>query len=173
MRDQSSLTITARHEGVWVAPEMKDYVGRWIPRGTRLGMLIDSKRFQFISVVRQEDAERLFGRELKKAEVRLYGEIGNVIHGGRIQIVPGGQGVLPTPALGWQGGGEIPVRQDDPSGVKSVEPFFEVHVDIPANAPAHLIHGRTGRIRFEQSPEPLLPRWIRALRQLVQTRYQI
>jgi putative peptide zinc metalloprotease protein len=136
-------------------------------------LLINPKSFQFTSAVRQEDAERLFGRELKGTEVRLYGEIAKVITGGQREIVPGGQWVLPTPALGWQGGGEIEVRGDDASGTKTTEPFFEVHVEIPADAPAQLLHGRMGKIRFEQEPEPLLPRWIRALRQLIQKRYQL
>jgi putative peptide zinc metalloprotease protein len=172
-RDLTALTITARHDGLWVAPETKDYLGRWIPRGTRLGLLINPKSYQFTSAVKQEDAERLFGRELRAAEVRLYGEVGKVIKAGRWKVVPGGQWVLPTPALGWHGGGEIAVRQDDASGTKTTEPFFEVHVEVPSEVPAHLLHGRSGKVRFTQNPEPLLPRWIRSLRQLIQKRYQL
>ena len=36
-----------------------------------------------------------------------------------------------------------------------------------------LLDGRSGKIRFDLEPEPLLPRWIRRLRQLLQKRYQI
>jgi hypothetical protein len=36
-----------------------------------------------------------------------------------------------------------------------------------------LIHGRSGRIRFDLEPEPLLPRWLRRLWQLLQKRYQL
>jgi len=173
LRDQAAMTITARHDGVWVAPEMKDSLGRWLPRGTRLGLLVNSNTFQFTAAVKQEDAERLFGRELKGAEVRLYGEVDKIISTGRWKVVPGGQHVLPSPALGWHGGGDIAMMPNDSSGTKSAEPFFEVHVEIPSDAGAQLLHGRSGRIRFEQSPEPLLPRWIRSLRQLLQKRYQL
>jgi hypothetical protein len=39
--------------------------------------------------------------------------------------------------------------------------------------PAALLHGRSGKIRFDLDPEPLLPRWIRRVRQLLQQRYQV
>jgi putative peptide zinc metalloprotease protein len=171
--DQAALIIVARHDGLWVAPEMKEFVGRWIPRGTPLGLLVNPSTFQFTSAVKQEDAERLFARDLKGAEVRLYGQVDKVITARRWEVVPGGQRVLPSAALGWQAGGEMAVMPDDRSGTRSAEPFFEVHVEIPSDAGPLLLHGRTGRIRFERPPEPLLPRWIRSLRQLLQKRYQL
>ncbi len=67
----------------------------------------------------------------------------------------------------------MPVAADDPDGVKSAEPFFEVYADLPENCGPQLLHGRSGKIRFEQKWEPLLPRWIRNLRQLLQKRYQL
>jgi hypothetical protein len=36
-----------------------------------------------------------------------------------------------------------------------------------------LLDGRSGEIRFDLPAEPLLPRWTRQLRQLLQKRYQI
>ena len=67
----------------------------------------------------------------------------------------------------------MPVTRDDPHGVKSAEPFFEVHAELGADERIAFLHGRSGKIRFEQEWEPLLPRWIRSLRQLLQKRYQL
>jgi hypothetical protein len=67
----------------------------------------------------------------------------------------------------------VPVAADDPEGRKAVEPFFEVRAEVAAAPPVALLHGRAGRIRFDLAPEPLLPRWIRSLRQLLQKRYQL
>jgi hypothetical protein len=36
-----------------------------------------------------------------------------------------------------------------------------------------LLHGRAGKIRFNLEPEPLLPRWLRRLQQLLQKRYRL
>jgi putative peptide zinc metalloprotease protein len=173
LADKDSLLIRARHKGLWVAPQLKEFVGRWVPRGTPLGLVVNPAAFQFVATVKQEDADRLFARELTSAEVRLYGQADQIIAARRLQIVPGGQRLLPSPALGWRGGGEMPLASDDPNGLRSAEPFFEVHAEIPDGARPLFLHGRSGRIRFDLPPEPLLPRWIRDLRQLLQKRYQL
>lgn len=173
LADQEALTVRARHDGLWIAPELKEAVGRWLPRGTPLGLLVNASSFQFTATVQQEQAEALFARKLSGAEVRLHGQVGEVIHTRQWQVIPGSQRTLPSPALGWQGGGEMPVASDDPHGVKSAEPFFEVRVELPGDERVLLLHGRSGKVRFEQEWEPLLPRWIRSLQQLLQKRYQL
>ncbi|MDA7667882.1 hypothetical protein N8611_02620, partial [bacterium] len=62
---------------------------------------------------------------------------------------------------------------DDSQGITATEPFFEVRSSLAGAEMGHLIHGRSGKIRFRLAPEPLLPRWIRSLRQLLQRRYRI
>ena len=74
---------------------------------------------------------------------------------------------------GWQAGGDMPVATDDPRGVKSAEPFFELRAEVAGTNAVAYLHGRSGRIRFDADWEPLLPRWIRSLRQLLQKRYQL
>lgn len=173
LADEAALTIRARHAGLWVAPELKDSLNRWLPRGTSLGLLVNAASFQFTATVKQEEADALFARHLTGAEVRLYGQGHRVISVQRWEVLPGGQQVLPSPALGWHAGGEIPTAADDPHGVKSTEPFFEVRADLPDDDRVALLHGRAGKIRFDQAWEPLLPRWIRGLRQLLQKRYHV
>ena len=65
------------------------------------------------------------------------------------------------------------MAQDDPDGRKTIEPFFEVRADLTPGAKAAMLDGRSGQIRFDLPAEPLLPRWTRQLRQLLQKRYQI
>ena len=173
LQDQAALIVRARHDGTWIAPELKDSLGRWLPRGSPLGLLVNPASFQFTATVLQDEAGALFGGKLSGAEVRLKGEAGQVLKAGRWQVIPGAQRRLPSAALGWHGGGELPVSADDPQGLKSAEPFFEVRAELPATGPVALLHGRSGRIRFDQEWEPLLPRWIRSLRQLLQKRYQL
>jgi putative peptide zinc metalloprotease protein len=88
-------------------------------------------------------------------------------------IVPAERQSLPSAALGWRGGGEVPVELQDDSGVKASEPFFEVRASLDMVPGVSLLQGRSGYIRFELPPEPLLPRWIRKLRQILQNRYGI
>jgi len=171
--DQAALIIRARHDGVWVAPELRDSMGRWLARGTPLGLLVNDSSFQFTATVAQEEAARLFARGLSRAEVRLHGQAAVTLPVTKWQVIPGSQRTLPSPALGWHAGGELAVAPDDPQGIKSAEPFFEVRAELPAGGNALLLHGRSGRIRFDEDWEPLLPRWIRSLQQMLQKRYQL
>jgi putative peptide zinc metalloprotease protein len=171
--DEAELTIRSQHAGIWVAPGIEDYVGRWLPRGTPVGLLVNPANFEFSATVLQADVDALFGRRIPGAEVRLYGQAGNTIPVSNWKVLAGGRQTLPSPALGWAAGGEVPVAMDDGEGRKAAEPFFEVQAEIPEATAAALLHGRTGKIRFELEPEPLLPRMVRRLRQLLQKRYGI
>ena len=171
--DVAALTVRARHDGRWVAPELMDSRGRWLPRGTPLGLLIDAASFQFTSTVKQEEAAALFSTPLQRAEIRLFGQVDAVLETRSWVVLPGSQRVLPSPALGWHAGGEMPVAMDDPKGLKAAEPFFEVRANVAATNLIAYLHGRSGKIRFDADWEPLLPRWIRSLRQLLQKRYQL
>ena len=172
--DSESLTIRARHDGVWVAPGIEDYIGRWLPRGEGLGLLANPAAFEFAATVREEDVNALFAKKIYGAKVRLYGDAGRKISVAHWRVIPGGQHVLPSAALGWSAGGEVPVAMDDNSqGNKSAEPFFKVLGDLDSADGVALLDGRSGKISFKLSPQPLLPRWTRSLRQLLQKRYQI
>jgi putative peptide zinc metalloprotease protein len=173
LKDKEALTVRARHDGVWVAPGIEDYVGRGLMRGSHLGLLIDPRDFDFIATVKQVDADALFARKIAGAEVRLFGEAGEVVPVASWKVVPGGQRTLPSPALGWRAGGEMPVAVEDPQGRTAQEPFFEVQAAVPLADEVALLHGRGGKIRFDLEWEPLLPRWIRRLHQLFQKRYGI
>ncbi|MBM3838955.1 MAG: hypothetical protein FJ398_13505 [Verrucomicrobia bacterium] len=170
--DQSALIVRARHDGVWVAPQIEDSAGRWLARGTELGVVVNASSFEFLAPVSQTDGEALFGRRLLGAEVRLFGQSGTEIPIDRWKVIPAERERLPSAALGWAGGGDVPVAPTDPQGQRALEPFFEVRADVKTGAPPALLHGRSGKIRFDLAPEPLLPRWIRRVRQLLQQRYQ-
>jgi len=172
-RDRTALTIRARQAGTWVAPQLHELTGRWLVRGTALGMIVDPSGFEFEATVAQEDGDSLFAHKLLHAEARLLGESEHVLTLGALTIVPAEQSRLPSPALGWNAGGELRVAHDDPQGLHAVDPFFEVLAPVTASGDAALLHGRAGKIRFNLEPEPLLPRWLRRLNQLLQRRYQL
>ena len=171
--DARNLTVRATQGGIWVAPGVENFPGRWLGRGTALGTIIDPSGFQFQAVVRQEDGDRLFTRAYKTGEVRVYGQASSVIRVANIRVIPGEKRQLPSAALGWGGGGPVEITSDDPEGRKTKEPFFEVRADVLPGAVAAQLHGRSGKVRFDLEPEPVLPRLVRSLRQLLQTRYKI
>ncbi len=170
---QDSLVMNAPIDGIWVAPEVEQVIGRWLVRGTSLGRVIDPSGFEFISPVLQDDVDRLFANEIGSSEVRLFGISEEAIEVKSMDIIPVEKRQLPSRALGWSGGGDIPITEEDEAGATTAEPFFEVRSKLGTAGNAQLLHGRSGKVRFDLKPEPLLPRWIRRLRQLLQRRYQI
>ena len=136
-------------------------------------MVLDDQSYDFVSTVAQDDADRLFAESMRGAELRMHGQAGLNMKLGALRIVPAEKQRLPSQALGWAGGGDVPIAPDDPSGLKTVEPFFEVRAPVEAAAHAVLLHGRSGKVRFALKPEPLLPRFSRWFRQLLQRRYQL
>lgn len=170
---QAALTVRAPHDGQWVAPEVDRLSGAWFPRGTALGQVINSGSFYFSAIVSEKDASRLFTREIRRAEIRLRGQAGITVPVSEQKIIPAEHQVLPSAALGWRGGGEVPVELNDTSGVRAAEPFFELRATLPPDAAALFLHGRSGKIRFQLAPEPLLHQWVRTLRQLLQKQYGV
>ena len=174
--DTNNLVVRARHNGIWVAPGIEDYIGRWIPRGTNLGLLVNPADFEFTATVLQVDVDALFAKKLRGAEVRLFGQADSSLPVQDWRVIPGEQKLLPSPVLGWHAGGDVPVETETTekeNGSKAAEPFFEVISKLPASDEVLLRDGRSGKIRFNLQPEPLLPRWIRRLRQLLQQRYEV
>jgi len=173
VKEQQNLIVRARHEGIWVAPGVEDLQQRIVKRGSPLGLLVNPKQFEFSATVMQEDVDRIFIKNaIPPAEVRLPGDASVVLKVEQLRVVPGEQKNLPTPALGWEGGGDIAINMKESSGRVAAEPFFSVIGQFPSDNELVLLHGRTGKVRFQLESEPLLPRWIRRLGQLLQKRFQ-
>ncbi len=170
---RDSLVVRAPHQGVWVSPEVDDYVGSWLDRGFAAGQLIDNSHYYFSAIVSQNEASRLFTNEIRESEVKIYGQAGKTLPVSDHRVIPADRQNLPSPALGWAGGGEVAVDLQDQSGTKASEPFFEVRARFAGLDGVTIYHGRGGRIRFDLPREPLLHQWIRKLRQLLQRRYGI
>ena len=178
-RDESLLMLRAPQDGTWVAPRIEETVGEYIVRGTPLGIVIDPKDFEFVATVVQADADAVFasavagrGRRVQaRRKCGLRGQAGATVPVRRMDMSsPAASSSVSSPALGWAAGGDLPVTNNKPD--QATEPFFEVHAAL-APTGVTLVHGRSGAIRFDLPPEPLLPRWWRRLRQLLQKRYQV
>ena len=166
-----ALTVRAPHDGIWIAPDLDKNLGIWSRRGNPIGYIVDDTSFYFSSIVSQNDVSRLFDDQIPKAKIRLIGEAEHKIPVSEQRVIPAEQSQLPSAALGMQGGGEVAVSNQD--ATQASEPFFEVRSEMAKIDEVQEFHGRTGRIRFKLSPEPLMFQWARSIGQLLQDRYQI
>ncbi len=167
-----ALQVKAPADGRLILFQEHQFDGRWLPRGTVVGELISGHDWEFLAVVAQEDAGKLFDEGTTGLEIRFNGSSGKVFTPERVRLVPGQQNFLPSPALGWPAGGSVRVDNSDRGGMRVYEPYFLVVGYLPAEAQG-LWHGRTGVARFDVPPEPLLSQWGRRLRQLLQRRFKL
>jgi putative peptide zinc metalloprotease protein len=170
---RASLTVRAREAGIWVAPPMKDLIGAWLNRGSVVGQIVNEGAFRFSAIVSQDEATELFTGKINKAEVRLHGQGGENLAVSKFKMIPYKQQKLPSAALGWRGGGDVPISAKDEKGVQAAEPFFQIYADIVPSPEVLLLHGMSGKLRLTLNPKPLLFQWVHKFRQLLQKRYQI
>jgi putative peptide zinc metalloprotease protein len=169
----TELTVRAQFDGIWASPDADDFIGRWMPRGTSMGQLINPDRFYFVSVIVQREIGELFSQQPGPACVRLCGQAQEEIPVTTFTTIPMEHNQLPSSALGFMGGGDIAISPNDSSGTRAVEPFYEVRALVGKTASALLLHGRSGKIRFSLGQKPLAWQGWRKVRQLIQKHYQI
>jgi putative peptide zinc metalloprotease protein len=172
-RRRTGLIVRAPNAGRWAADGVDFCIGQWVPRGASLGQVVGNDRALFSAVVSQDEAARLFADPIRKVVVRVRGQGEHSLVSHSWRILPGDQRRLQTPALGWNGGGEIQVDQEDREAATTTEPFFEAVVDLPPSSPVRLLQLRGGEAKFFLSPRPLAVQWLRRLRQLLKKRYQL
>jgi putative peptide zinc metalloprotease protein len=138
-----------------------------------LGKIIAPDRFSFSAVVSQEEASNLFSGKISgQIAVRLSGQGNTDLSVTGYKVIPFQHERLPSAALGWRSGGDIPVSDEDDQGLQTVEPFFRIYADLEPSRLAVLNHGHSGQIRFSLKAEPLLNQLLRKVRQFIQRRYQ-
>ncbi len=92
----------------------------------------------------------------------------------RLLLLPYERDRLVSPALGWQAGGAVAVRPDDPQGLTTVDTFYELQASFGVQGQDVVaLHGMTGWLRVPLPPATLWEQAERALRQLVQKRYAL
>jgi putative peptide zinc metalloprotease protein len=167
--DRQQLQVTAPADGLWVAGALDELKGMPVQRGGVLGYVLDPDAFISVAVISQDEARWLFDESgIRRGRLRLKGSAQAPLELLDWQMIPAEQRRLPSPALGWQGGGEVAVSGRDENGVTALRSFFEVRARVDAQGQdLALMHGRTGRIRFRIAPEPLWRQAYRRIRQIL------
>jgi putative peptide zinc metalloprotease protein len=165
---RDNLEVDSPLDGQWVAGSLDDLKGVWVDRGSVLGYVLDPDHRQFVAVIHQDEARWLFDEaSIRSGRVRLHGAADHPLPASNWQVIPGEQRELPSPALGWYGGGEVAVSQEGREGTRAAQSFFELRVDVPNDTGAALLHGRTGRIRIRVAPETIWNQVSRRIRQMM------
>lgn len=171
-QNMDSLALHSPIQGVWVAPDADRFVDMRLEQGQRIGVVVDLDRLWIRAVASQQVASRLIDDARSQVEIRVKNRPDLELTGRIQKIIPAGQEQLPSAALGYAAGGATRVDQEDASGRRAAEPFFEILV-APSDDPSVTLRpGQTMALRFETSPKPLFVQGWRTLLQLFQNRSQ-
>jgi putative peptide zinc metalloprotease protein len=167
----AELITRAKTDGVFVVPLYEDMTDRYYHKGDLFAYVIGSTD-QLVRVVVPQDAidrvrvntDRIRLRSVDHPETSLVGHI--------IRAVPGGDEMLPSRALGAEGGGEIATDPRDNRGIKALRRMFQFDVGVDAAWP-NKHFGQRVYVRFEHEGEPLSAQWYRTIRLLFLSRFSV
>jgi putative peptide zinc metalloprotease protein len=159
------LTLLAPVSGRLALPRAEDLQGRFMARGSTLAHVVAPDKVLVRVVLPQADVDKLRTPpqhiDVRMAEDRLQAfeaHIGG--HG-----APAASYQLPSVVLGDRAGGDIVTDPADQDGLRTLESFFVLDLDV-AGAKLQRIGSRVW-IRFEHAREPLAVQWSRRIRQLL------
>jgi len=158
------LTVHSPADGTLVLGPGAEPVGRFVRQGEELGVVLDRAGLSVRAVVEQSDIA-LVRERLETVEVRLANHTDRTLAARLVREVPAADFLLPSPVLGSQGGGRIPVEPGDKRGLQVTRKVFQVELALPEEAPAANV-GQRVHVRFGHGAEPLAWQWGRRLEQM-------
>lgn len=165
------LVITAKVDGTLVLPRVDDLPGRFVHRGDVLAHVVDLNSLTVRTIVDQTDID-LIRHSTNTVQVRLAERLASPIDADLKRLVPAASDELPSPALGSEGGGQVPMDPKDPKGQKAIRKVFQVDLQLPLELGIVNVGGRV-YVRFDHGREPLMVQWYRQGRQLFLSRFNV
>ncbi len=165
------LRLYSKVQGKFVIPRVDDLKGSFKRKGELIAYVIDFPATTIATVVTQDDIG-LVREKTRGIEVRLVDNIKKLYAVDIIREVPAASEKLPSSALGFKGGGEIPVDLASEKGDQAYEAVFQVELGLPQEAEARNL-GERVYVRFDHGKEPLVWQWYRKLRQLFLRKFSV
>lgn len=165
------LVMTAKADGTLVLPRVEDLPGRFVHRGDVLAHVVDLNTLIVRTIVDQTDID-LIRHSTKTVQVRLAERLTSPIDAGVTRLVPAASDELPSPALGSEGGGQVPMDPKDSKGQKAMRKVFQVDLQLPLELGVVNVGGRV-YVRFDHGWESLMAQWYRQGRQLFLSRFNV
>jgi len=168
---ENQLTIRSQTEGKLILPRLEDMKDRFLHRGELVGYVV---RFPLntVRVVVPQDKIGLVKEQTVKIQIRLAENIGEISEAKVLREVPAATEKLPSVALGFAGGGEVPVDPRDEEGTKSFNSIFQLDLILSDQVNMQKI-GERVFVRFDHGKVPLAKQWYHFFRQLLLRRFSV
>jgi len=169
----NSLRLQPTLSGTWVSPDVEQARGTYLHRGQQIGLVASLDDVLIRATAGQDLAARLVEHAYEQLEIRVKGRPDAMLTGKIEKILPAGEDVLPSEALGYAVGGSMPTLLQDPRGVRTAEKFFEIRIRPAPDSPVRLLSGQRVLARIQMPSKPLAIQWWQSARQLFQRRFHI
>jgi putative peptide zinc metalloprotease protein len=172
LREQRDrLLITSIAEGRLTILRVGDLPGRFLREGDVIGYVLPARSETIRVVVEQAEVELIRSR-LRSVNIRIADGSGRIIPTTILRDYPAGTRILPSLALGPEGGGPIAIdttRNDNP---QTLHRLFELDLALPPTV-AGAYFGTRVHVQFELEPEPLGWQLYRTARLLLLRRLEV
>jgi putative peptide zinc metalloprotease protein len=165
------LVAHARDAGRFVLPSAANLPGRFLKQGDLVGYVLPQATPQLRVIVPQSDVDLVRGRTQGVA-VRYASEPDRDVRATISREVPAAILDLPSLALSVEGGGAIATRGASGDTARALEALFvfDLQPDAPEN---RLLLGSRVFVRFDHGSEPIAWRWLRSIRQIFLSRFNV
>ena len=169
--EKQKLWVRSPADGRFVLADAHSPIGRFIKKGTLIGYILTDHLPTVRAVVSQADIS-LVRQKITGVEVRLAEQLERRWRADIQRISPAADLQLPSSALGTSGGGDILVDPTDPDGLRSLNTYFEVDLQLPGQVKDARIGGRV-HVRLNHGTMTLGAQWYRKLRQLFLRKFYV
>jgi len=168
---RDDLVVKASDSGQFILPKAVDLPGRFLKQGDLIGYVVPDGTPQLRVIVPQGEVDLVRART-DAVEIRYADEIGTPVPAHISREVPAAQLDLPSLALSVQGGGTVAVQSGAGDKVRALEGLFVFDVR-PERPQARLMLGSRVFVRFDHGREPLAWRWVRIVRQVFLSHFNV
>lgn len=168
---RSELMIRSQVAGTFILPKAEDLPGRFVKRAELLAHVVDLKTIIVRTLVDQGDID-LIRHQIHAVQVRLAERLDEPMPATITRLVPAASDALPSPALGSEGGGQVPLDPRDAKGETAIKKLFQIDLALPVRHGVLNVGGRV-YVRFDHGSESLASQWYRQGRQLFLARFNV
>ncbi len=165
----ANLATVAKTSGEFIVSQPEDLIGRYFHKGELVGHVIGDVDPIVRAVVPQDAVDRVRAAT-DRVRVRLVDDPGMTWDGKIVRAVPGGDELLPSRALAFEGGGEIATDPREGKAAKALRREFQFDIALEG-AQQMRRFGQRAFVRFEHENETLAQQIYRSVRLLFLTRF--
>ncbi len=167
----AETAVRARADGQLVMAQAGTLPERFLQRGEIIGYVLNPQRPLRIRVVVAENSAEQVLQQVRTVTLRPASDRGLELAATMTAVVPGVSREIPSPVLATLGGGEILLDPSADSQLQALENYITLEVQAP-DVPMEHVFERF-YVRFELTPEPLIQRLYRQVRQVFIEKFDV